>query len=65
MRKPKSPYQRHGKRPHRYSEAYRHWRAQVVENRPSAEAAAEHDTFIARTFGPMPGNGRSRSTTYA
>lgn len=65
MRKPKSPYRRHGKRPHRYSEALRRWRALVVENRPSAEAAAEHDAYIAKEFGHWPEHGRSRSTTYA
>lgn len=60
MRKPRSPYQRHGKKPHRYSDALRHWRHAVLNNLDPSEAAATHNAYIAREFGPMPGWGRRR-----
>lgn len=37
-RKIRSPYQRHGKKPYRYSELYHRWRAAAIEGR-SGDAA--------------------------
>jgi hypothetical protein len=48
-RKAKSPYQRYGKIPFRYSDQYRRWRAAVIAHVDKAaivEASFAHDRYL-------------------
>jgi hypothetical protein len=58
--KGKSPYARHNKRPHRYSEAFNAWRSDALSGRETAEAAERHTAYVVRNTGPMPGRKRQR-----
>lgn len=45
--KRKSPYQRHGKTPYRYSNEYHNWAAH-----PSVQTSLVHQRMLIRVFGP-------------
>lgn len=55
MKRPTSSYRRHNKKPRKYSEPYRMWKAKAQRGLDAQEEAAVHTKHVIRTFGPLPG----------